>query len=162
MKKQILCVEDEAGIRNMISFSLEREGYTVLEAVDAKQARAQVATAVPDLMLIDWMLPDLSGPELIKRFRRDELTRDVPIIMLTAKTEEEDMIYGLDAGADDYLAKPVSLKNLSARIKALLRRTEGFGDQRVLVAGRLQLNQDAHQIQINNSPVNLGTTEYRL
>lgn len=162
MKKQILCVEDEAGIRNMIRFSLEREGYTVLEAIDAKQARAQVATAVPDLMLIDWMLPDLSGPELIKRFRRDELTRDVPIIMLTAKTEEEDMIYGLDAGADDYLAKPVSLKNLSARIKALLRRTEGFGDQRVLVAGRLQLNQDAHQLRIDNSPVHLGTTEYRL
>ena len=162
MKKQILCVEDETGIRNMIRFSLEREGYTVLEAADAKQARARVATALPDLMLIDWMLPDISGPELIKRFRRDELTRDIPIIMLTAKTEEEDMIYGLDAGADDYLAKPVSLKNLSARIKALLRRTEGFGDQRLLVAGRLQLNQDAHQLRIDNIPVHLGTTEYRL
>ena len=162
MKKQILCVEDEAGIRNMIRFSLEREGYLVIEAADAKQARTQVAASVPDLMLIDWMLPDLSGPELIKRFRRDELTRDIPIIMLTAKSEEEDMIYGLDAGADDYLCKPVSLKNLSARIKALLRRTEGFGDQRLLIAGRLQLNQDAHQLRIDNIPVHLGTTEYRL
>ena len=162
MKKQILCVEDEASIRNMIRFSLEREGYSVVEAADASQARIRVAQTVPDLMLIDWMLPDLSGPELIKRFRRDELTCEIPIIMLTAKTEEEDMIYGLDAGADDYLAKPVSLKNLSARIKALLRRTEGFGDQRLLSSGRLQLNQDAHQLRIDNEAVHLGTTEYRL
>lgn len=162
MKKQILCVEDEAGIRNMIRFSLEREGYFVSEAANAGEARARVAESLPDLMLIDWMLPDLSGPELIKRFRRDELTREVPIIMLTAKTEEEDMIYGLDAGADDYLAKPVSLKNLSARIKALLRRSEGFSEQRIISAGRLQLNQDAHQLRIDNEPVHLGTTEYRL
>lgn len=162
MKKQILCVEDEAGIRNMIRFSLEREGYIVLEAANAGEARTRVAESLPDLMLVDWMLPDLSGPELIKRFRRDELTREVPIIMLTAKTEEEDMIYGLDAGADDYLAKPVSLKNLSARIKALLRRSEGFSDQRIISTGRLQLNQDAHQLRIDNEPVHLGTTEYRL
>ncbi len=162
MKKQILCVEDEAGIRNMIRFSLEREGYAVSEAADASTARACVAGSLPDLMLIDWMLPDLAGPELIKRFRRDELTRDIPIIMLTAKSEEEDMVYGLDAGADDYLAKPVSLKNLSARIKALLRRSEGFSDQRIIITGRLQLNQDAHQLRINNEPVHLGTTEYRL
>lgn len=162
MKKQILCVEDEAGIRNMIRFSLEREGYTVVEAANAREARSCVADSLPDLMLIDWMLPDFSGPELIKRFRRDELTRDIPIIMLTAKSEEEDMIYGLDAGADDYLGKPVSLKNLSARIKALLRRSEGFNDQRIIIAGRLQLNQDAHQLRIDNEPVHLGTTEYRL
>ncbi|MDD5392946.1 MAG: phosphate regulon transcriptional regulator PhoB [Thiothrix sp.] len=162
MKKQILCVEDEAGIRNMIRFSLEREGYSVMEAADASHARAQVAESLPDLMLIDWMLPDLSGPELVKRFRRDELTRDIPIIMLTAKAEEEDMIYGLDAGADDYLAKPVSLKNLNARIKALLRRTEGFDEQHSISAGRLHLNQDAHQLRIGNEPVHLGTTEYRL
>lgn len=162
MKKQILCVEDEAGIRNMIRFSLEREGYFVSEAANAGEARARVAESLPDLMLVDWMLPDLSGPELIKRFRRDELTREVPIIMLTAKAEEEDMIYGLDAGADDYLAKPVSLKNLSARIKALLRRSEGFSEQRIISAGRLQLNQDAHQLRIDNEPVHLGTTEYRL
>lgn len=162
MKKQILCVEDEAGIRNMIRFSLEREGYAVMEAASAGEARARVAENLPDLMLIDWMLPDISGPELIKRFRRDELTRDIPIIMLTAKSEEEDMVYGLDAGADDYLSKPVSLKNLSARIKALLRRSEGFSDQRIISAGHLQLNQDAHQLRIDNEPVHLGTTEYRL
>jgi two-component system phosphate regulon response regulator PhoB len=141
---------------------LEREGYAVQEAADAKAARDLAADQLPDLMLVDWMLPDLSGPELIRRFRRDPLTRDIPIIMLTAKSEEDDMIHGLDAGADDYLMKPVSLKALSARIKALLRRSEGFDEQRVVNAGRLQLNQDAHQLRIDSTPVHLGTTEYRL
>lgn len=162
MKKHILCIEDEMAIRTMIRFSLEREGYVVVEAADARTARDQAADCVPDLMLVDWMLPDLSGPELIRRFRRDPLTRDIPIIMLTAKSEEDDMIHGLDAGADDYLIKPVSLKALSARIKALLRRSEGFDEQRVINAGRLQLNQDAHQLRIDSTPVHLGTTEYRL
>lgn len=162
MKKHILCIEDEAAIRSMIRFSLEREGYVVSEAVDARAARAAAAAAPPDLMLVDWMLPDTSGPELIRLFRRDPLTRDIPIIMLTAKSEEDDMIQGLDAGADDYISKPVSLKALSARIKAQLRRAEGFDTQRIIHAGRLQLNQDAHQLRIDNVPVHLGTTEYRL
>lgn len=162
MKKRILCIEDEAAIRGMIRFSLEREGYLVMEAADARAARDLAADQLPDLMLVDWMLPDLSGPELIRRFRSDPLTRDIPIIMLTAKSEEDDMIHGLDAGADDYLIKPVSLKALSARIKALLRRTDGFDEQRVINAGRLQLNQDAHQLRIDGAPVHLGTTEYRL
>lgn len=162
MKKRILCIEDEAAIRSMIRFSLEREGYVVVEAPDARTARELAADQTPDLLLVDWMLPDVSGPELIRRFRRDPLTADIPIIMLTAKAEEEDMIHGLDAGADDYLNKPVSLKSLSARIKALLRRSEGFNEQRVINAGRLQLNQDAHQLRIDGEPVHLGTTEYRL
>ena len=161
-KKRILCIEDEAAIRGMIRFSLEREGYLVMEAADARAARDLAADQLPDLMLVDWMLPDLSGPELIRRFRSDPLTRDIPIIMLTAKSEEDDMIHGLDAGADDYLIKPVSLKALSARIKALMRRTDGFDEQRVINAGRLQLNQDAHQLRIDSAPVHLGTTEYRL
>lgn len=162
MKKRILCIEDEAAIRGMIRFSLEREGYLVMEAADARAARDVAADQLPDLMLVDWMLPDLSGPELIRRFRSDPLTRDIPIIMLTAKSEEDDMIHGLDAGADDYLIKPVSLKSLSARIKALMRRTDGFDELRVINAGRLQLNQDAHQLRIDGAPVHLGTTEYRL
>lgn len=162
MKKRILCIEDEAAIRSMIRFSLEREGFVVQEAADARTARDMAADQSPDLMLVDWMLPDLSGPELIRRFRSDPLTRDIPIIMLTAKSEEDDMIHGLDAGADDYLIKPVSLKSLSARIKALLRRTDGFDELRVINAGRLQLNQNAHQLRIDGAPVHLGTTEYRL
>ncbi|MEB4591784.1 phosphate regulon transcriptional regulator PhoB [Candidatus Thiothrix sp. Deng01] len=162
MKKLILCVEDEAAIRSMIRFSLEREGYAVQEAENARSARNLAAEMTPDLILIDWMLPDVSGPELIRRFRRDALTSDVPIIMLTAKSEEDDMIHGLEAGADDYLVKPVSLKTLSARIRALLRRSDGFGAQRIINSGRLQLNQDAHQLRIDGAPVHLGTTEYRL
>ncbi len=162
MKKSILCIEDETAIRAMIRFALEREGYVVQEAADARAARDQAANQLPDLMLVDWMLPDLSGPELIRRFRSDPLTRDIPIIMLTAKSEEDDMIHGLDAGADDYLIKPVSLKALSARIKALLRRSDGFDEQRVINTGRLQLNQDAHQLRIDGVSVHLGTTEYRL
>ena len=162
MKKSILCIEDETAIRAMIRFALEREGYVVQEAADARAARDQAADQLPDLMLVDWMLPDLSGPELIRRFRSDPLTRDIPIIMLTAKSEEDDMIHGLDAGADDYLIKPVSLKALSARIKALLRRSDGFDEQRVINTGRLQLNQDAHQLRIDGVSVHLGTTEYRL
>ena len=146
----------------MIRFSLEREGYLVMEAADARAARDLAADQLADLMLVDWILPDLSGPELIRRFRSDPLTRDIPIIMLTAKSEEDDMIHGLDAGADDYLIKPVSLKALSARIKALMRRTDGFDELRVINAGRLQLNQDAHQLRIDGAPVHLGTTEYRL
>lgn len=162
MKKYILCIEDEAAIRGMIRFALEREGYQVREAENAAQARQMVADSPPDLMLVDWMLPDLSGVELIKRFRRDEVVRKIPVIMLTAKSEEADMIHGLDAGADDYLTKPVSMKNLSARIKALLRRSQGFDAQRQLISGTLQLDQDAHQLRINGVNVHLGTTEYRL
>lgn len=162
MKRHILCIEDEIAIRSMLRFALEREGYKVTEASDARAARLAVADSPPDLMLVDWMLPDLSGPELIQRFRRDPLTQDIPIIMLTAKAEEEDMIYGLGAGADDYVSKPVSPKVLSARIKALLRRSDGFDNQRIITAGRLQLNQDAHQLRIDGTPVHLGTTEYRL
>jgi two-component system phosphate regulon response regulator PhoB len=162
MKKQILCVEDEAPIRQMIRFSLEREGYVVLEAENATTARELVANQVPDLMLIDWMLPDISGPELIRRFRKDEVTRDIPIVMLTARSEEEDMIHGLDVGADDYLAKPVSLKTLTARIKALLRRSDGFGSRKVLSVGTMVLDLDAHQLTINGEAIHLGITEYKL
>lgn len=162
MKKQILCVEDEAAIRQMIRFSLEREGYTVMEAENAYVARELVANQTPDLMLIDWMLPDISGPELIRRFRKDEVTRDIPIVMLTARSEEEDMIHGLDVGADDYLAKPVSLKTLTARIKALLRRSEGFSVRKVLNVGPINLDLDAHQLTIKGQAIHLGITEYKL
>lgn len=162
MKKQILCVEDEAAIRQMIRFSLEREGYAVMEAENAYVARELVANQTPDLMLIDWMLPDISGPELIRRFRKDEVTRDIPIVMLTARSEEEDMIQGLEVGADDYLSKPVSLKTLTARIKALLRRSEGFSARKVLNVGPINLDLDAHQLTINSQPIHLGITEYKL
>ncbi|HPE61916.1 MAG TPA: phosphate regulon transcriptional regulator PhoB [Thiolinea sp.] len=162
MKKRVLCVEDEADIRQMIRFSLEREGYEVIEAGDARQARTAAAERLPDLMLVDWMLPGQSGAELIRRLRADELTRGIPIIMLTARSEEDDMITGLESGADDYLVKPVSLKTLHARIRALLRRSDGHEVSRVLGLGVLVLDLDAHQLRVNGQPVHLGITEYRL
>ena len=162
MKKHILLIEDEAPIRQMVKFALEREGYVVSEAANAKEARSLIAERVPDLMLVDWMLPDLSGPELIKRLRSEELTHDVPAIMLTAKADEENMIQGLDHGADDYLTKPVSMKVLSARIKALLRRSIGFNEETVLRIGRLALDQASYQLRIDQAAVTIGLTEFRL
>ncbi|MBK8453634.1 MAG: phosphate regulon transcriptional regulator PhoB [Thiofilum sp.] len=162
MKKHILLIEDEAPIRQMVKFALEREGYEISEAANAKEARTLIAERVPDLMLVDWMLPDLSGPELIKRLRAEELTHDVPAIMLTAKADEENMIQGLDHGADDYLTKPVSMKVLSARIKALLRRSIGFNEETVLRIGRLALDQASYQLRIDQMPVAIGLTEFRL
>ena len=162
MKKHILYVEDEPAIRQMIRFALEREGYKVTEAETAFAAREAVANQLPDLMVIDWMLPDLSGPELIKRFRKDEVTQSIPILMLTARAEEEDMIQGLEGGADDYLTKPISLKTLSARVKALLRRSEGHSERKLVQIGKLHLNRDAHQLTIEGQTVHLGITEYKL
>lgn len=162
MKKHILYVEDEVAIRQMIRFALEREGYHVTEAETAFAAREAVANQLPDLMLIDWMLPDLSGPELVKRFRKDEVTQAIPILMLTARSEEEDVIQGLEGGADDYLTKPVSLKTLSARVKALLRRSEGHAERKALTLGKLHLDMDAHQLTVGGQAIHLGITEYKL
>lgn len=162
MKKNILCIEDEPAIRQMIRFSLERSGYQVSEAENAQTARVMVANKLPDLLLVDWMLPDMAGPDLIQRFRQEELTREIPIIMLTARAEESDMVQGLDAGADDYLVKPVSLKQLDARIKALLRRSNGFGSDHILHYGAIQLDQATYQLRINEQDVHIGMTEFRL
>lgn len=162
MKKNILCIEDEPAIRQMIRFSLERSGYQVSEAENAQTARVMVANKLPDLLLVDWMLPDMAGPDLIQRFRQEELTREIPIIMLTARAEESDMVQGLDAGADDYLVKPVSLKQLDARIKALLRRSNGFGSDHILHYGAIQLDQATYQLRIHEQDVHIGMTEFRL
>lgn len=162
MKKHILCIEDEVAIRQMIRFSLERADYEMSEAENGQQARELVAQNVPDLLLVDWMLPDTSGPELIQRFRAEEVTRDIPIIMLTARAEEADMIKGLEAGADDYLIKPVSIKELHARIKALLRRSQGFGTDQVLQYGDIQIDQATYQLRINEQNIHIGMTEFRL
>lgn len=163
-KKQILLVEDEVAIRQMIRLALERDGYEISEAGDVAEARAAIAQRVPDLLLVDWMLPDQPGPELIKRLRAEERTRAVPIIMLTARAEEQFMVKGLDAGADDYIYKPLSLKNLHARIKALLRRADTLNEAptKLLQAGSLQLDLQGLKLTINREPVHLGITEYRL
>src|SRR5438128_1113022 len=121
--RQILVVEDERAIREMVAFGLRRAGFEVVEAEDTRGARARIADRRPDLVLVDWMLPDMSGLELTRALKKDKDTRDVPVIMLTARAEEQDKVNGLEGGADDYITKPFSPRELLARINAVLRRS---------------------------------------
>jgi len=162
IKKNILCVEDEAPIRDMLRFSLERAGYIVQDAENGQQMSEKISQHRPDLILMDWMLPDSNGPQLIKQLRKDPHTREIPIIMLTAKAEEQDMITGLDSGADDYISKPVSLKSLNARIKALLRRSEAFSEDESLSYDILKLNLANHTLSIDEMETSIGSTELKL
>ena len=161
-QKTILCVEDEASIRDMLRFSLEREGYRVEGAENRLEMSESISRQRPDLILMDWMLPDASGPQLIKELRSESYTRDIPIIMLTAKADEQDMIKGLDSGADDYVTKPVSLKSLNARIKALLRRAESFNPDDSISYDRLNLNLASQTLSIDDMQISLGSTELKL
>jgi len=159
--KRILLVEDEAAIRQMLVFNLTRAGFEVDEAEDCSTARQRIADVRPDLILMDWMLPDSSGLELTRSLRRDEISRDLPIIMLTAKAEEREKVIGLEGGADDYLTKPFSPKELIARINALLRRSAPAQDE-PLQAGSLSLDPVSHRVIVGNDEISLGPTEYRL
>jgi len=159
---RILLVEDEPAIREMIRFALVREGYDVSEAEDVAAARACIADQRPDLAIVDWMLPDVPGIELIRALRRDEIYREIPVIMLTARAEEYDKVKGLDAGADDYMTKPVGLRELFSRINALLRRTRGYAENDVLKAGKLSMDLGAHNVAIDGEVVNIGNTEFKL
>lgn len=160
--KNILIVEDEKPIREMVGFSLGRSGYTVTEAGDISEAFECLAHQLPDLILLDWMLPGASGLELARRLKRDELTRDVPIIMLTARGEEEDKVTGLEAGADDYITKPFSPRELQARIRAVLRRSSNEDETGLVRIEGLELDAKSHRVSANQSPVEMGPTEFRL
>jgi two-component system phosphate regulon response regulator PhoB len=160
--KQILIVEDEKPIRDMIAFGLRRAGYEVREAEDCKTARIQVADQAPDLVLADWMLPDMSGLELTRLLKKDPATKDVPIIMLTARAEEEDKVRGLEGGADDYITKPFSPRELLARIKAVMRRHGADDEDEVYALGGLTLNAASHRVMAGEEVVSLGPTEFRL
>jgi two-component system phosphate regulon response regulator PhoB len=163
MQKTILVIEDEAAIRDMIAFALESEGFQVIGVENGQDARHAIADATPDLMLVDWMLPGISGLELVRGFRRSAATRTVPIIMLTARSEENDRVDGLDSGADDYITKPFSTRELLSRISALLRRAEAFeGSTEPLQAGDIILDPASHELTIGGIAVNPGPTEYRL
>ena len=160
--KQILVVEDERPIREMIAFGLRRAGFEVREAVDAKSGRAEVANNRPDLLLVDWMLPDTSGLEFTRALKRDRETRELPVIMLTARAEEGDKVAGLEGGADDYITKPFSPRELLARINAVLRRTTPVeGTERIDVEG-LVLDQSSQRVSSGERTVALGPTEYRM
>ena len=157
----ILIVDDEDSIRDMIAMSLELNGYQCLHAATAMEAHSILVEQNPDLVLLDWMMPGISGIELARRLRRDANTKSTPIIMLTAKGEEDNKIEGLDSGADDYITKPFSTKELTARIKALLRRSGNEGDKPLEYNG-LAVDSVAHRVTINGSPLKLGPTEYRM
>jgi two-component system phosphate regulon response regulator PhoB len=158
----ILVVEDEVAIREMLNFSLERAGFAVQEAADARQAQDSINKSVPDLVLLDWMLPGISGVDLANKIRQGSRTRDLPIIMLTARGEEESKIKGLEAGADDYVTKPFSTQELIARIKAVLRRTGNLKGEDVIEVGDLSLDTVGHRVMVKDQPLELGPTEFRL
>ncbi|MEW5972625.1 MAG: phosphate regulon transcriptional regulator PhoB [Pseudomonadota bacterium] len=160
--KTILIVEDEKPIREMVSFALGRAGYSLVEAGDIAEAFECLARQVPDLILLDWMLPGASGLELARRLKKDELTRDVPIIMLTARGEEEDKVTGLEAGADDYITKPFSPRELQARIKAVLRRVTPEGEASVIRVDGLELDTGGHRVTAQGQSLEMGPTEFRL
>ena len=159
--RTVLVVEDDHDIRDMLAFSLSRAGYTVVETEDAEQALEKLGTILPEIMLIDWMLPGIEGPELVRRIRRDELTRNIPVIMLTARGEETDKLRGFENGADDYVTKPFSPKELLARMKALLRRS-GNDEGEVLRVNDLMLDLQAHRLLIRDAEVQIGPTEFNL
>jgi two-component system phosphate regulon response regulator PhoB len=160
--KQILVVEDERPIREMIAFGLRRAGFDVREAADARSGRAEVANKLPDLLLVDWMLPDTSGLEFTRALKRDRETRELPIIMLTARAEEGDKVAGLEGGADDYITKPFSPRELLARINAVLRRAmPAEGAERIDIDG-LVLDQSSQRVSVGERTVALGPTEYRM
>ena len=160
--RQILVVEDERPIREMVAFGLRRAGFEVVEAEDTREARARIADRRPDLVLVDWMLPDMSGLELTRALKKDKDMRDVPIIMLTARAEEQDKVSGLEGGADDYVTKPFSPRELLARINAVLRRTQSSAKDEVVSAGGLSLDAAGHRVMVGEATVPLGPTEYRL
>jgi two-component system phosphate regulon response regulator PhoB len=158
---KILIVEDEAPIREMIAFHLSRAGYETLEAADCRAARELLADERPDLALVDWMLPDMSGLELTRTLKRDQNNEDLAIIMLTARADEYDKVAGLEGGADDYVTKPFSPRELLARIQAVLRRSSA-GESEVISAGILELDTAGHRVSANGNEIRLGPTEYRL
>lgn len=157
----ILLVEDEPGIREMLAFALDRAGYATVEAGTAEAALALLEGPLPGLVIIDWMLPGASGVELARRLRRDEFTKELPLIMLTARSEEADKLESFDSGIDDYITKPFSPRELIARVKALLRRS-GTSTDGVLESGDIVLDIASHRLTIAGKNVHLGPTEFRL
>jgi len=159
--KTVLIVEDEDALRKMLAFNLERSGFGVKKARDCSAAKALLNTSLPDVILLDWMLPGQTGLEFIKELRADEVLAELPIILLTAKAEEDDKILGLDSGADDYITKPFSKRELISRIKAQLRRSKSSTKEEITV-GDLCLNTASRKASIADSEIHLGPTEYRL
>ena len=162
MAANILIVEDEPAIRQMLGFTLAGDGYNFLEAADVEEAHNAMSTMMPDLILLDWMLPGISGVDFARRLKRDPKTSTIPIIMLTARGTENDKVKGLDTGADDFITKPFSTRELLARVRAVMRRTQQISEQDVIELGTIKLDTQTHRVLADNRPVELSPTEFRL
>lgn len=162
MTPTILVVEDEPAIQELLAVNLKHNGFLVVRAGSAEDAEAVIRATLPDLLILDWMLPGKSGVALAKKLRGDERTRELPVIMLTARVHEEDKVLGLEAGADDYITKPFSPKELVARVRAVLRRRQPHLAGDVVEIGALSLNPATHRVIAGGQPVELGPTEFRL
>lgn len=162
MSATVLLVEDDDAIREMLRLPLKKAGFQLLEAATASHARTLVLEHMPNLILLDWMLPDMSGVDWARSLKQDRLTRDIPILMLTARGEEEDRVRGLEAGADDYVTKPFSPRELIARMRAILRRTSPHVSDTLLESQGLQLDPVSHRVNGHGKPISVGPTEYRL
>ncbi len=158
----ILIVDDETSIRDMLSMALEADGYKAIQAATAQEAHAIIIDRQPDLVLLDWMMPGTSGLELLRRLKRNELTEKLPIVMLTAKSEEDDTIVGLESGADDYIVKPFSPRELLSRVKAVLRRSDRDDSNEPVELEGLLFDPVGHRVSIDGKMINLGPTEYKL
>jgi two-component system phosphate regulon response regulator PhoB len=162
MQPNILIVEDEAALVELLTYNLQKAGFRTAVARDGDEAMLAVEETRPDLVLLDWMLPYVSGIEICRRLRRDTDTRDLPIILLTARSEEDDRVRGLEAGADDYVVKPFSPSELIARVRAVMRRTRPAFDKDVLTYSDIVMDTATHRVTRSDLPVDLGPTEYRL
>lgn len=162
MAATVLIVEDEPAIQELIAFNLQQAGHHALRAGDAEHALRLISDALPDLILVDWMLPGLSGIELARRIRADRRTKTIPMIMLTARAEERDKLLGLDTGADDYITKPFSPRELLARVKAVLRRRAPQMTDDIVQIADLRLDPATHRVTGAGTTVHLGPTEFRL
>jgi two-component system, OmpR family, phosphate regulon response regulator PhoB len=162
MTANILIVEDEPAIQELLAFNVGQCGFRAIQALDVASAMSQINRALPDLVLLDWMLPDTTGVEFARRLRADQRTRNIPIIMLTARTEERDKVIGLESGADDYITKPFSPRELMARIRAVLRRRMPEISEETVRAGGLELSPTTHRVNAKGVTLELGPTEFRI
>jgi len=158
----VLVVDDESAIRQMIRFALGKSGMQVRCAANGHEALDKISRNPPDILLLDWMMPNMSGLELTRRLRKDPVTAEIPIIMLTAKVSEDDKVAGLNAGADDYIAKPFSPRELLARLSAVLRRSDPGGADGKIIVGSITMDTASRQVFLRRKPVHIGPTEYRL
>ncbi len=161
-KPLVLVVEDEPSLVTMLRYNLEKQGYRVDEAGDGQEALIRIAEAPPDLVLLDWMLPVMSGIEVCRQIRRGSATRDLPVIMVSARAEDQDAVRGLNTGADDYITKPFNMEALLARVRALLRRSAPVPQTEKLEFHDMRMDLSTHRVQRNGRSLHLGPTEFRL